>query len=177
MNTYFKANNGGVDNLWYLEVDQLNLNLDAFIKYWGFLILLQNVIPISLYVSIEIVKVWHAYFIKADLEMYDPISNTPANARTSNLGEELGQIDYVFSDKTGTLTQNVMEFLKVSIGGVSYGKSLSDIAKAQMQLEGKPIPEPSPDEVQLTTAHAKFPFKGISHFPLSTFTFLYCEAS
>lgn len=117
-------------------------------------------IPISLYVTIEIVKVCHALYINSDREMYDENSNTPAHARTSNLGEELGQIDYVFSDKTGTLTQNVMEFLKVSFGGVSYGKTLSDIAKAQMLLEGKIIPEPSADEVQLTTAHAKFPFKG-----------------
>jgi magnesium-transporting ATPase (P-type) len=43
----------------------------------------------------------HALFINFDVEMYDPISNTPASARTSNLGEELGQIDYIFSDKTG----------------------------------------------------------------------------
>jgi phospholipid-translocating ATPase len=119
------------------------------------------VIPISLYVSIEIVKVMHALYINHDIAMYDEISNTPAHARTSNLGEELGQIDYIFSDKTGTLTQNVMEFLKVSLGGVAYGKTISDIARAQMLLEGKIVPEPSADEVQLTTAHAKFPFKGI----------------
>lgn len=53
--------------------------------------------------------------------MYDEESDTPAMARTSNLNEELGQIKYIFSDKTGTLTRNVMIFRKCSIGGVKYG--------------------------------------------------------
>ncbi|KAI4458436.1 putative phospholipid-transporting atpase [Holotrichia oblita] len=53
--------------------------------------------------------------------MYDDRSNTHAKARTTTLNEELGQIEYVFSDKTGTLTQNIMTFNKCSIGGRSYG--------------------------------------------------------
>ena len=44
-------------------------------------------------------------FINGDLEMYDAETDTPALARTSNLNEELGQIQYIFSDKTGTLTK------------------------------------------------------------------------
>lgn len=53
--------------------------------------------------------------------MYDPKTDTPALARNSNLNEELGQVKYVFSDKTGTLTENIMEFKKCSVGGKIYG--------------------------------------------------------
>lgn len=53
--------------------------------------------------------------------MYYAKTKTPAKARTTTLNEELGQIQYVFSDKTGTLTQNIMTFNKCSINGRAYG--------------------------------------------------------
>lgn len=53
--------------------------------------------------------------------MYHDKTKTAAKARTTTLNEELGQIQYVFSDKTGTLTQNIMTFNKCSINGRSYG--------------------------------------------------------
>lgn len=80
-----------------------------------FLILYNNVVPISLLISIEIVKYVQAIFINQDELM--EWNNTKAKARTSNLNEELGQISYIFTDKTGTLTENVMEFKKFSVGG------------------------------------------------------------
>eukprot|EP00002_Diphylleia_rotans_P002255 TRINITY_DN1142_c0_g1_i3.p1 TRINITY_DN1142_c0_g1~~TRINITY_DN1142_c0_g1_i3.p1 ORF type:complete len:1128 (-),score=228.66 TRINITY_DN1142_c0_g1_i3:381-3764(-) len=86
-----------------------------------YIILYNTLIPISLYVSIEIVKVVQAFIINSDLEMYYPDTDTPAQARTSNLSDELGEIQYIFSDKTGTLTRNIMEFKKCSIGGRTYG--------------------------------------------------------
>ncbi|XP_042482484.1 probable phospholipid-transporting ATPase 4 [Macadamia integrifolia] len=91
------------------------------------LILFGYLIPISLYVSIELVKVLQAMFINQDLHMYDEETGIPADARTSNLNEELGQVDTILSDKTGTLTCNQMDFLKCSIAGVSYGVCSSEV--------------------------------------------------
>lgn len=94
------------------------------------LLLYGYLIPISLYVSIEVVKVLQATFINQDRHMYDDESGIPANARTSNLNEELGQVDTILSDKTGTLTCNQMDFLKCSIAGTSYGVRSSEVEMA-----------------------------------------------
>ena len=75
--------------------------------------------PSSLYVSVEFVKLIQAVFINNDLDMYYAPADAPAVARTSNLNEELGQIDFVFSDKTGTLTRNQMQFRKVCPEGAT----------------------------------------------------------
>ncbi|XP_061615054.1 phospholipid-transporting ATPase IB isoform X3 [Phyllopteryx taeniolatus] len=86
-----------------------------------FIILYNNLIPISLLVTLEVVKFTQALFINWDVEMYYAETDTPAMARTSNLNEELGQVKYLFSDKTGTLTCNVMHFKKCTIAGITYG--------------------------------------------------------
>lgn len=59
--------------------------------------------------------------------MYHAESDTPAMARTSNLNEELGQVKYIFSDKTGTLTRNVMEFKRCTVGNDIY--TISDLVE------------------------------------------------
>ena len=76
-------------------------------------------IPLSLYVSLEIIKLAQMFLLN-DIDMYDEGSNTPFEARTSTINEELGQISYVFSDKTGTLTENVMKFRKMSVAGTAW---------------------------------------------------------
>jgi len=99
--------------------------------------LYSTIIPISLYVSIEMIKfIQCAKFINNDLNMYHAESNTPALARTSNLNEELGQVEYIFSDKTGTLTRNLMEFFKCSIGGEIYGTGITEIEKGGAERAG-----------------------------------------
>lgn len=94
------------------------------------LILYGYLIPISLYVSIEVVKVLQASFINQDINMYDEETANTARARTSNLNEELGQVDTILSDKTGTLTCNQMDFLKCSIAGTAYGVKASEVELA-----------------------------------------------
>uniref|UniRef100_A0A7N6BJC8 Phospholipid-transporting ATPase n=1 Tax=Anabas testudineus TaxID=64144 RepID=A0A7N6BJC8_ANATE len=111
------------NDAWYMDLNYggaANFGLN----FLTFIILFNNLIPISLLVTLEVIKFIQAFFINWDTDMlYEP-TNTPAMARTSNLNEELGQVKYIFSDKTGTLTCNVMQFKKCTIAGVAYGYGL-----------------------------------------------------
>ncbi|XP_009946422.1 PREDICTED: phospholipid-transporting ATPase IK [Leptosomus discolor] len=93
----------------------------AFFNFWGFTILLSIIIPMSMYITFEFIYLVNSFFINWDLEMYYAAKDIPAKARSTSLNDQLGQIEYIFSDKTGTLTQNVMSFKKCCINGTIYG--------------------------------------------------------
>ncbi|KAI4357894.1 hypothetical protein L6164_001812 [Bauhinia variegata] len=133
----------GLMKRWYLRPDDSTIFFDpkrasaaAFFHCLTALMLYSFFIPISLYVSVEIVKVLQSIFINQDIHMYYEEADKPAHARTSNLNEELGQVDTILSDKTGTLTCNSMEFIKCSIAGVAYGCGITEVEKAMNRRKG-----------------------------------------
>ncbi|XP_073453194.1 phospholipid-transporting ATPase IK-like isoform X2 [Aquarana catesbeiana] len=89
----------------------------------GYLATIATLVPFFLYISIEIIHVLHNFFINNDLEMYYEKTDTPAEARGTSFCDMLGQIEYVFTDKTGTLTQNIMTFKKCCVGQKIFGIS------------------------------------------------------
>ena len=89
-----------------------------------FVTLLSNFVPVSLYVTMEMITFFFIYLINKDAEMYHQESDTPALARSTNV-TDLGRIDYIFSDKTGTLTENIMRFKRCSVDGLVFGAPVS----------------------------------------------------
>ncbi|XP_071928389.1 putative phospholipid-transporting ATPase 9 [Coffea arabica] len=133
-------------NRWYLRPDSAKIFFDpkrapaaATYHFLTALMLYSYLIPISLYVSIEIVKVLQSMFINQDIHMYYEETDKPAHARTSNLNEELGQVDTILSDKTGTLTCNSMEFIKCSVAGTAYGRGVTEVERAMAKRNGSPL--------------------------------------
>ncbi|VVA27683.1 PREDICTED: phospholipid-transporting ATPase [Prunus dulcis] len=137
----------------YSSFDPDNRFLVIILTMFTLITLYSTIIPISLYVSIEMIKfIQSTQYINNDLRMYHVESNTPALARTSNLNEELGQVEYIFSDKTGTLTRNLMEFFKCSIGGEVYGTGVTEIERGVAQRNGIKLDE---GYKSANTAHEK----------------------
>ncbi|CAO1620351.1 unnamed protein product [Sympodiomycopsis kandeliae] len=111
--------------------------LNALIILGSCLVVFQNIVPISLYISIELVKTIQAFFIYQDADMYYEPLDHPCVPKTWNISDDLGQIEYIFSDKTGTLTQNVMEFKKCSINGTAYGDGVTEAQLGAMKRQGQ----------------------------------------
>lgn len=89
-------------------------------NFLTFIIAIQSLVPIALYVSWEIVKYLQIVMIHNDEKLYNPKTDKTARCQAMNITEDLGQIDYIFSDKTGTLTENVMIFRYCTIDGETY---------------------------------------------------------
>lgn len=139
-------NDGTTMTRWYLRPDDTTMyndprkaTLAAILHFLRAVMLYGYLIPISLYVSIELVKVLQTEFINNDIHMYYKEGDKPAQARTSNLNEELGQVDVILSDKTGTLTCNLMEFVKCSIAGTAYGQVITTVERAIARRKGLPL--------------------------------------
>ncbi|KAL1882068.1 hypothetical protein VTK73DRAFT_2477 [Phialemonium thermophilum] len=128
--------------------------LSGFITFWAAIIVFQNLVPISLYITLEIIRTLQAIFIYSDVEMYYEKLDQPCIPKSWNISDDVGQIEYIFSDKTGTLTQNVMEFKKATINGQPYGEAFTE-AQAGMQKRMGIDVEKEADRIRAGIAQAK----------------------
>lgn len=124
-----------IDQLWYAgfgdskakwpyhpELDAIDFKTNPpFYEFvLTYITLLNNFVPLSLYVTVEMITLFMMLLIGWDKDMYHKETDTPAVAR-STIVSDLGQVKYIFSDKTGTLTQNIMKFKRCSVDGMIFG--------------------------------------------------------
>lgn len=117
-----------------------------YIKIMRFLVLFSTIVPISLRVNLDMGKSAYSRFIQRDPGIPGAV------VRTSTIPEDLGRIEYLLSDKTGTLTQNDMEMKKIHVGTVSYANDAMDEVKTYVRqgFHVQPTTDPSSRTVLVT---------------------------
>ena len=113
------------------SIDSKNKYFQAFLHIFDGLLAFQNIVPLSLFITVEIIKGLQSYWIHCDKEMKDV---NHAQARTWTLADELGLVEIIFSDKTGTLTENKMEFLECGILNHRYKLDTKLPANSQIDI-------------------------------------------
>jgi phospholipid-transporting ATPase len=112
----------------YLRLEEPKDHFAFLWKYFAnfvtFLLLLNNLVPISLSVTLEVVRAMLSHLINNDLDIYDSELQIPSKAQNSNVLDELGRIEYIMTDKTGTLTCNQMELKHLFINGKVFRNCL-----------------------------------------------------
>lgn len=127
---------------WYLDLADGVTAGDVIARFFTMFLLVSNIIPISLYVTMKLARTAQKFFQDRDVTMEyidtELAERTdgkegifPLRVRSLDLNDELGQISHIFSDKTGTLTSNYMEFRKLTINGVVYGRGSTEIGMAR----------------------------------------------
>lgn len=159
------------ENAWYLY----NQDVGTAATLFGFIIMYNTLIPLSLYVTMEIIKLGQLLLLQYDIDMYHKESNTPADAKTATILEELGQVGYVFSDKTGTLTENKMVFRGLTVGGTAFYHNGEPLNEKVSNLD-TPNTSINPENLKLTTEHLLEQINSPSIFASKAKFFLLCIA-
>eukprot|EP00536_Pseudo-nitzschia_multiseries_P010237 jgi/Psemu1/242785/estExt_Genewise1.C_3060002 len=140
---YVGYNHNDSDNWPYLPnlppPKWVNTSNNILQNFFMFVTLLSNFVPLSMYVTLEMVNFFCLWLVYVDREMYDAKTDTRAIARSTNV-TDLGQVQYIFSDKTGTLTQNVMRFKRCSVDGMIFGAPVQKMRPQDVDEEYSPKP-------------------------------------
>ncbi|MBA0743841.1 hypothetical protein Gogos_006495 [Gossypium gossypioides] len=137
---------------WYVQYPIEGPWYELLVIPLRFELLCSIMIPISIKVSLDLVKSLYAKFIDWDAEMIDYETGIPSHATNTAISEDLGQVEYIMTDKTGTLTENRMIFRRCCISGVFYGNESGDALKDTKLLNA--VAGSSPDVVQFLTVMA-----------------------